>query len=136
MMNLLGAPTSSTYSAERLANGFHRTPPTDVRYVSIGRIPQPPTQGVSQSGCEFRFPMSTDIYLFHDIKVQLKVRLVTKGENSSAHETPGDGTEVAPVNNVLHSCISSVRLGINGVNGKYLTKYLNVLMHFPLSFSI
>jgi hypothetical protein len=121
MINILKGPTSSTYSAERLAEGFHRTLPTDVRYVQITRLAQPPGQAVSQKGCQFRFPKSSDIYLIHDIKCELQVRLVTKGENNSAHETPGDGTEVAPVNNVLHSCISAVRLGINGKNGKNTT---------------
>lgn len=53
--------------------------------------------------------------MIHDIKIEMRVRLVTK---SRPHDTPADGALVGPVNNVLASMIESVKLTINDQKSK------------------
>jgi hypothetical protein len=115
-MNLLLAPSKTTYSAERLSENFHRHPPSDTRYVAITRLPYPPSNTVSQSGCLFRFPPITDIYLIHDIKCQMRLRLVTKTRPFS---TPANGALVGTVNSVMQSMISQARIHIGDTTCKY-----------------
>jgi hypothetical protein len=110
MTDLLLAPTSTTYTADRLSASFHRTPPSDTRYVAITRVPHPPVNNVSQTGCSFVFPPISDIYLVDDIKCLMKLRMVTK---TRPWDIPYQGTLVGPVNNVMQSMISQVRIHIN-----------------------
>ena len=111
MDNLRGI---NTFDTERLSQGFQRVIAQDTRYVSLSRTAQPTVNAVGAHGCEFSFPPSNNIYLFHDIKCEMKLKLVTK---DPPHATPTRGVLVGPVNNVLSSVISDVKLQINNQQG-------------------
>jgi hypothetical protein len=99
-----------------LSEGFRRKIPVDARYVSISRQPQPTVTALASydKTCTFRFLPISDIYLFHDCKISMELKLVTKGEPRTK---PVAGSYIGPVNNVLSSCISEVKIWVNGVPG-------------------
>ena len=114
-MNLL--QESNTFNTHKLAESFRTILPVDARYVSLSRIPATTANVIDEKGCEFRLPQTSDIYLINDIKVHLKVRLVTK---DPPHLPPAVGAMVGPVNNVISSCISEVKLTVNNTKGKLI----------------
>lgn len=105
---------ANTFDPQKLSESFRQPLPTDGRYVSLYRIPQTTTNTITEKGCEFRLPPSSDIYLINDIKIFMKVRLVTK---ATPHSTPTQGALVGPVNGVISSLISEVKFTVNNTKG-------------------
>ena len=108
MTSILTPP--NTYAAESLSAGFKNKLPADVRYVAIRRMGRPPVLALNQKNVEFRLPAISDIYLINNMKLELKVSIKTK---TPPHTTPAEGAKVAPVNNLLHSCIKDVNILFN-----------------------
>jgi hypothetical protein len=110
------------FDVTQLGEGFRRIIPIDARYVSVSRMPQPPETpiGPNDKSCLFRYLPISDIYLIHDIKLALEVRLVTKKEPRAK---PAKGGQVGPVNNTLASLISQLKICVNGYPGtnEYIT---------------
>ena len=109
---------ANTFDYHKLAESFRHVLPTDARYVALYRRSQQTVNAITDKGCEFRLLPTSDIYLINDMKLHMKIRLVTK---DTPHTTPITGTYVGPVNNIMHSCINEVKLQINGQPGLFFT---------------
>lgn len=112
-MNIL--KTTGSLDASTLSDGFDPPHLKDERFVSLSRTPLQPCNAIDQNGAQFKLNRISDIYLMDNITIELSVRLVTK---DLPHSTPLPGAWVAPVNNVLHSCISEVKIYVNGISGR------------------
>lgn len=106
---------AKTYDIRKLSEAFRRPLPTDGRYVSLSRQPQPPINAITSKGCDFKFPPIADIYLIDDIKIVMSVRLATK---DSPHIRPTNGAQVGPCNDVISSVISEIKLTVNNTKGR------------------
>ena len=105
---------ANSFDPQKLSESFRQLLPTDGRYVALTRQPVSPINAITEKGCEFRLMPTSDIILLNDIKIHMKIRLVTKDK---PHMTPRTGEMVGPVNNVISSCISEVKILVNNTKG-------------------
>ncbi len=103
---------SNTISAQDLSDVWFEQQPTDLRWTSTEFLPVYPQNSLTHAKTiDFNISgfTGTGCMKINDAMLAIKAKL-TKAD---CETKPADGTVIAPVNNVLHSLISSVSLYLN-----------------------
>jgi hypothetical protein len=126
-------PGGSAYGATHIHDLFFFDPPADDRFVGLRRRHFDPSAAVTQQNAIFKMQPTASVYLFNKIWLELGLKLETV---SPSPAPPPENEQVGPVNNVLHSLISQVKISIKEVpitsyNEHYAYKsYLHQLLDY------
>jgi hypothetical protein len=103
---------ASTFPAQLYSSSFFAKLPTDSRFIQCTYHKFMPTSTLSAKTIEFNLDKfdAANVYLIQDTNIEVQLK-ITKADGS----LPNPTSQVAPINNVLHSLWKAVRLTINDV---------------------
>lgn len=99
-----------TVPAQDFARSFFRSPPTDARYIQCTYQKYTPSSSIDSDTIVFQLDKFESASIYEIQNACIKVRCkITKANG----ELPSVGAKVWPVNNILHSLFSIVRVKVN-----------------------
>ena len=101
---------AGTFPAQVYAESFFSQLPTDARFLQCTYQKFMPSSSIDGKTIEFNLDRydAANVYLIQDTNVEVTIN-ITKSDGS----LPANGTNIGPINNILHSLFESVRLTIN-----------------------